>query len=180
MKLDLTLCITPEMLRGNSTAPAGHMGTHFDVMDKVFPLDYTCRRGVVFDVSGICGRDIDVADVELARVEADMFVAFYTGFIEREGYGTPRYQKEHPQLSDQLIEALLEKKISVIGVDFAGIRRGKEHTPKDQYCADRGVFVIENLCGLQQLLDCGAFTVHTYPLNCVGFTGIPCRVMAEI
>ena len=53
MKLDLTLCITPEMLRGNSTAPAGHMGTHFDVMDKVFPLDYTCRRGVVFDVSGV-------------------------------------------------------------------------------------------------------------------------------
>ena len=26
-----------------------------------------------------------------------------------------------------------------IGVDFAGVRRGKEHTPMDQYCADRGV-----------------------------------------
>ena len=44
------------------------------------------------------------------------------------------------------------EKISMIGVDFAGIRRGKEHTPKDQYCADRGVFVVENLCGLSRLL----------------------------
>ena len=39
MKLDITLCITPDMLRtaqGNENrALAGHLGTHFDVMDKV-------------------------------------------------------------------------------------------------------------------------------------------------
>lgn len=181
MKLDITLCITPDMLRGDSKAPAGHLGTHFDVMDKGFPLDYTCRRGIVFDVGHIEGRDIDIADVPLQLVEQDMFVAFRTAFGETEPYGTVRYQKEHPQLSDALIDALLEKKISIIGVDFAGIRRGKEHIPADQLCADRGVFVIENLRNLGEILaHGGSFTAHTYPLNCVGMTGIPCRVIAEI
>ena len=152
MKLDITLCITPDMLRGDSKAPAGHLGTHFDVMDKVFPLDYTCRRGIVFDVGHIEGRDIDIADVPLQLVEQDMFVAFRTAFGETEPYGTVRYFKEHPQLSEALIDALLEKKISIIGVDFAGIRRGKEHIPADQLCADRGVFVIENLRNLGEIL----------------------------
>lgn len=185
MKLDITLCITPDMLRdaqgSQNKALAGHLGTHFDVMDKVFPLDYTCRRGIVFDVGHIEGRDIDIADVPLQLVEQDMFVAFRTAFGETEPYGTVRYFKEHPQLSDALIDALLDKKISIIGVDFAGIRRGKEHIPADQLCADRGVFVIENLRNLGEILAHGAsFTAHTYPLNCVGMTGIPCRVIAEV
>ncbi|MGN1383365.1 MAG: hypothetical protein ACI4W2_11190 [Eubacterium sp.] len=65
-------------------------------------------------------------------------------------------------------------------MDFAGVRRGKEHTPKDQYCADHGVFIIENLCGLKTLTDKGVVTVYTFPMNFAGMTGIPCRVAAEI
>ena len=109
-----------------------------------------------------------------------MFIAFYTGFIEKEGYGTPRYFREHPQLSNELIDFLLQKNISIIGVDFAGVRRGAEHVPADQYCADRGVFVVENLCCLDALLSADAFTVCTYPLNAQGMTGLPCRVIARI
>ena len=37
-----------------------------------------------------------------------MFVAFYTGMIEKEEYGTPAYFSSHPQLSHELIEALVE------------------------------------------------------------------------
>jgi kynurenine formamidase len=81
-----------------------------------------------------------------------------------------------------LIERLLEKHVSIIGIDFAGVRRGKEHTPKDQYCADRGVFIIENLCNLKQILDKGngTFIAHTYPLNYAEMTGLPCRVVASL
>lgn len=185
MKIDVTLKITPNMLKeapGNENkALVGHMGTHFDVMNKEFPLDYTQRSAIVFDVSNVKNRDIDVADIELDRVTADMFVAFYTGFIETEAYGTQRYFKEHPQLSNELIEALLKKNISIIGVDFAGIRRGKEHTPIDQYCVDRGVFVIENLCNLKMVVDAdGPVIAHTYPINYSGITGLPCRVVMEL
>lgn len=47
MLIDLTLKITPKMVKdaqGNEkTALAGHLGTHFDVMNKVFPLNI--RKG---------------------------------------------------------------------------------------------------------------------------------------
>ncbi len=184
MRFDITLRITPAMLKdaqGNDNKDlTGHLGTHFDVMNKEFPLEYTERRAVVFDVSFVNGRDIDVCDVDLEKVTSGMFVAFYTGFIESEQYGTQRYFKEHPQLSDELIERLLGKNISVIGVDFAGIRRGKEHTPKDLYCADRGVFVVENLCNLKTVIDTeGELVIHTYPMRFEGISGLPCRVIAE-
>ena len=161
----------------------GHLGTHFDVMNKEFPLSYTRRKGIVFDVSKSTNEDIQLRGDEISRVSKDMFVAFYSGFIEKVEYGTKPYFKEHPQLSNELIDQLLLKEISIIGIDFAGVRRGKEHTPKDQYCADRGVFIVENLCCLDQVLmgkKYNTFVANTYPINFEGMTGLPCRVVAEI
>ncbi len=185
MKVDITLKITPKMVtdaQGNEKkALQGHLGTHFDVMNKEFPLEYTERKGVVFDVSGVNDRDIGISDVDLDKVAKNLFVCFYTGFIEDVGYGTKEYFTEHPQLSNELIEALLQKKISIIGVDFAGVRRGKEHTPMDQHCADQGVFIVENLCNLHSILRNGCtFIANTYPMNYAEMTGLPCRVVADI
>lgn len=185
MMIDMTLPVTPERMgtawENTAKSLVGHLGTHFDVMDKEFPLEYTAREGVAFDVSAIRGRDVEPEDVELSQVKAGMFVAFHTGFIREVEYGTPRYFKEHPQLADRLIDALLERRISVIGVDCAGIRRGKDHVPADQRCADRGVFVIENLWDLEAVLAAGGrFTARTYPMRCTGVTGLPCRVVAEL
>lgn len=182
--IDITLCVTPEMLNTASENTAksliGHMGTHFDVMDKEFPLEYTARRGVIFDVAHIRGRDISVEDIDLRQVHENMFVAFHTGFIDEVEYGTPKYFKEHPQLSHELIKSLLDKNISIIGIDCAGIRSGKEHVPADQRCADCGVFVVENLANLKALLSVGTeFTARTYPVRFTGRTGLPCRVVAE-
>ena len=185
MLLDITLQVTPQMRcaapEKDDRALVGHLGTHFDVMDKEFPLAYTRREGVVFNVSAIRGRDIEISDISIDLVRPGQFVAFYTGYIEEEPYGTKAYFSEHPQLSHTLVDALLDKGISIIGIDCSGIRCGKEHTPKDQLCADRGVFVVENLCGLQALVSAGKyFTAHTYPVNYSGMTGLPCRVIAEI
>ena len=185
MMIDITLQVTPEMLgtAWNNTAKSlvGHLGTHFDVMDKEFPLDYTQRQGVVLDVSHIRDRDIEISDVDLTKVGREMFVAFYTGYIEEVEYGTPRYFKEHPQLSPELIDALLDKQISIIGLDCAGIRRAPEHVPADQRFAERGVFVVENLWNLKALLPVRTpFSLRTYPMRISGITGLPCRVVAEI
>ncbi|MGC4017811.1 MAG: cyclase family protein [Muricomes sp.] len=187
MFIDLTVLITPEMIadaQGNEKkALAGHLGTHFDVMNKEFPIEYVERNAIVFDVSSIKDRDIESSDIDISKVKSDMFVGFYTGFIEEEGYGTKRYFKEHPQLSDNLIENLLDLKISIIGVDCAGVRRGVEHTPKDQYCADRGVFIVENICNLKAVLSkegSREFTANTYPVKYAEMTGLPCRVVAKI
>ncbi|HCC00742.1 MAG TPA: cyclase [Ruminococcaceae bacterium] len=185
MLIDITLRITPKMVndaQGNEKkALSGHLGTHFDVMNKEFPLEYTERAGIVFDVSGVKGRDISSQDIDINKVQKGMFVAFYTGFIEERGYGGKIYFSEHPQLSNELIDELLSKKVSIIGIDFAGVRRGKEHPVKDQYCADQGVFIVENLCNLLVLCkERKPFTICTYPMNFTNMTGIPCRVIANM
>ena len=100
---------------------------------------------------------------------------------EAKGYGTKAYFGTHPCLSKELIDALLSKKISIIGVDFAGVRNGKEHTPTDQYCADRGVFIVENLCNLRAVIKAGGQgRVSTYPIRYTEMTGLPCRVVVDI
>lgn len=187
MFIDLTTLITPKMVtdaQGNEKkALVGHLGTHFDVMNKEFPIEYVERNAIVFDVSTVKGRDIDNSDIDISKIKHNMFVAFYTGFIEEEGYGSKRYFREHPQLSDDLIESLLDLGVSIIGIDCAGIRRGVEHTPKDQYCADRNVFVVENICNLKMLLlqECSKeFIANTYPVKYAETTGLPCRVVAKI
>lgn len=185
MLIDITLPITPQMLedakKNQNKALEGHLGTHFDVMDKEFPLEYTKRTGVIFDVSKICNRDIEISDIDIEKVKPEMFVVFYSGYIEETDYCAPGYFKNHPQLSVSLIEALAERKISIIGLDFGGVRRTPEHIPMDQYLADRNIFVVENICDLGKILKkTEYFTVNTYPLKCLGITGLPCRVICEI
>ena len=187
MYIDLTIEVTPELreeaFTNEKRTVGGHIGTHFDVMDKRFPLEYIKRKGIVFDVSNIKENEIRPSDIDLKRVNKDMFVAFYSNFLNRTGYGSKEYFKEHPELSKELIDKLLAKNISIIGIDFAGIRRPEEHSAMDQYCADQGVFIVENLNNLEKILEnnkSGRFTAHTYPLKYTEMTGLPCRVVAEV
>ena len=95
MLIDLTLKIKKEMVKIASENEMkvlfGHIGTHFDVMNKTFPLNYTRRKGIVFDISDIQDREIDISDIQLDDVKRDMCVLFFSGFIEKEGYGKPGY-----------------------------------------------------------------------------------------
>ncbi|MDR2709113.1 MAG: cyclase family protein [Elusimicrobiota bacterium] len=162
---------------------AGHFGTHLDNMKKAFPLEYFQRKAVVFDVHHVKGRDIGISDIDFAKIKKDMCIVFYTGCAEELGYGNAKYFQDHPQLSKELIDKLLDCKISLIAIDAAGIRRAKEHTPTDQMCADNNVFVIENICNLQALLENsknGEFIANTYPANYIDVTGLQCRMVAQI
>lgn len=165
-------------------AGGGHLGTHFDVINKEFPLDYMEREAVVFDVSAAgTEREITLSDISIGEVPEGGFVAFRTGFIERVGYGTRKYFRHHPSLSMELIHWLLDRRVAIIAVDFAGVRNGSEHTPTDQLCADRGTFIVENVCNLAAVLSgqpSARFIAGTYPVNFVGMTGLPCRVVARV
>ena len=172
--------MTKDAQGNEKKALTGHLGTHFDVMDKEFPLSYTELEGYVFDAEAIRDREITSHDIDLGKVRKGMFIAIHTHFIEDTGYGSRTYSKEHPQLSVELIDKLIEKEISILGIDFAGLRRGKEHTPTDQRLADHGIFVIENLASLKELCGKDGILFHTYPMRFSGMTGLPCRVIAEL
>jgi kynurenine formamidase len=187
MFVDLTCKVSQfvqeEIFNHQNMAQFGHLGTHFDVMNKEFPLTYLRKNAVAFDVTGVFDRDIESSDVNLELISSGMFVAFHTGFIETVDYGSEKYFKDHPVLSCDLIDQLLESEISIIGIDFAGIRRGAEHATKDQFCADNGVFIVENLCNLGSVLNgepYRTFVANTFSVNFEGMSGLPCRVIAEI
>lgn len=180
MLIDLTYPLKAGMLGIQGENP-GHTGTHFDIMDKRFPLDYCETEGILFNVPD--KDEVQVDDVDLNRIFQGDFVLLRTAWIEQHAYDDPSYHHGHPQISKQLIEALVARHIRLIGVDNSGLRRGADHTPADQYCADHSVFVVENLCNLDMLMmkvGSGRFHMHTYPLNISGYTGLPCRVVAEV
>ena len=186
-KIDLSVQVSQtkwhELFGAEQLAAAGHIGTHFDVMNTTFDLENTKRSGKIVDVSGVRERDIDISDVGATEVRAHDFVIFHTGFLQAVGYGTPAYRTEHPQLARDLLRLLLEKQVSLIGLDAPGVRRGVEHTPTDQWCADHGVVIVENLANTGLLLQAAGqcqFTVYTFPLSIAELTGLPCRVIAEI
>ena len=56
MFIDLTTKVTPKMTKDAQTnldkALFGHLGTHFDVMNKEFPLEFIEREGIVLDSCG--------------------------------------------------------------------------------------------------------------------------------
>ncbi len=193
MKIDLSVTVTEEILNSMSIMTAagqippvgqfGHIGTHFDVMNKNFPLENTERRGILFDVSHVKEREIEAGDINIDKITEHDFIMFYTGCLKENKFGTPEYLQGHLELSDALITDLVNKKVSMIGIDFPGIRKPSEHVRADQYCADHEVFVIENLANLEILFAAvkgQPFLVHTYPVNYEGLSGLPCRVVAEV
>ncbi len=193
MKLDLSLKIERKLIdqltvsaaqdSGEKLDKSGHVGTHFDGMDQEFRFESIITRGKVFDISLIQTGEVKMKDLDLSRVQENDFVMFYSGILKKHGYATRDYFTTYIELSDELVDYLIDKKVSFIGVDMAGVKNQKGHERIDHYCAAKGVFIIENLDNLDRLLQeakDGSFTVYTFPVNWHGFTGLPCRVVAEI
>ncbi|MDR2451285.1 MAG: cyclase family protein [Candidatus Accumulibacter sp.] len=193
MKIDLSVPVTQEILdklaaysktRSDGVELFGHMGTHLDLMGKTFDIDRSETPGVVFDVRAVKDREIRPEDADLSKVRESDFVLFHTGALDDFGYGNGDYFRlEAPQLSYALIDGLLDRKVAFIGVDMGGARKAAEHRRVDEYCAERGTFIVENLANLERLsrlAEEGRFEARIYPLNLAGATGLPCRVVAEV
>ncbi|HJU10462.1 MAG TPA: cyclase family protein [Candidatus Binataceae bacterium] len=185
MLIDLSLPVDAKKLATEENykifIDAGHAGTHFDVVNKTFPLESFKTRGKVIDVSHIRDREVEIEDLGSTEIEAGDFVIFHTGLIDEFGYNTKSYMTRSAELSDRTVDFLLERKVRLIGVDAAGVQKFSKHAAVDAHCADRGVFIVENLNNVRQLLEHSPnpFLVYTAPVPRTDLTGLPCRVLAE-
>lgn len=186
MLIDLTLPISIGQISGGEEfvrkiIEAGHAGTHFDVMDKTFPIESFRTRGKVIDISHIRDREVEIGDLDGFVLEEGDILIFHTGWVEELGYDiSGKYITKSAELSDELVAHIATSGVRLIGVDAAGVQKAKKHAAVDQYCADRNVFIVENLNNVRSLLDQGRpFTVYTAPLNRTDLSGLPCRVLAE-
>ncbi|MGL4799875.1 MAG: cyclase family protein [Cellulosilyticaceae bacterium] len=157
----------------------GHVGTHIDVYEKKrIPLEYMQRRGVVFDVSHIKDREITSDDVDLDYIKKGDFILFRTGAIEKYPYGSGLYFSGSPVLSWELIHALIDERISFIGMDAPDLRKGPEHIEADKLCEKNGIYVVENLMNLNQINPEEVCKVLTMWHEDTEATGLRCRVVA--
>lgn len=160
----------------------GHVGTHFDVMDKEFPIESFKTSGKLVDISKIRGREVEVSDLVQSNIGAGDTVILHTGYMEEFGYENRLYWKRSAELSDAAVSYLISKGIRLILVDAAGAQKPTKHQRVDQKCADNGIFIVENLDNVKALLAHAnlPFTVYTAPLKRSGLSGLPCRVFVEI
>jgi kynurenine formamidase len=192
MKIDLSCKVDKKVLEAvglgaqalaTDLDKAGHVGTHFDARDKEFSIEKIITRGIVFDIRHIKTGEVTINDIDLNNVQPNDFIMFYSGVLNKFGYGTKEYFTTYVELSDELVDGLIAKNVSFIGVDMGGAKGPENHVRIDQYCADRGVFIIENLNNLDLHYEATKgkpFTTYTFPVNMSGFSGLPRRIIAEV
>ena len=155
-----------------------HAATHVDLVfsGKTVSLDRMIGPGKLIDVRQFRSPLIGLADVEgQIEVSAGDFVFFRTGWDRFAG--TERYF-EHPELSLEVVDWLISKKINAVGIDALGLGRDRRHGEYDRLLAGNEVFVIENLVNLARL-EARVFKVYCFPLKLDDINAIPARVVIE-
>lgn len=184
MLVDLTLKLNKDneaykwaISQENPLAALGHVGTHLDsYLQTTIPLEYFKNNGILFNVKG--KNLITSEDIDLDKVKKDDFVLFYSDYSNLYNYGSDEYFQNHPQLSDELINKLIDKKIRFLGLDFAGIKNDKTHVDFDKLLEKNNIYVIENLINLNKI-NTDSFNVYVFWLEENDSTGLKCRVIVE-
>lgn len=171
MLLDLTRPIA-------AFPPENGIMTHLDIFytGKEVSPERFFSRGVLIDVSDVANRSIEIADIHPAIViqERD-FVIFQTGWDQFAGQ---EQYANHPELSRDLLDFLIDQKIGIIGIDSPGLARGDRHNEIDQYMVDHDIFIIEHLTGLDRI-GSQPFRAYCFPMNITGYNWQPIRVIVE-
>jgi kynurenine formamidase len=187
MYIDLSLPVSPDGAAPETTARErslmdfGHKGTHLDrLLGTTLPPDYVKSRAVQFPVDGFsANRPVTPEDIPLDRIRGGDFVLFHTGAVKRHRYGSRAYLDAYFELSWEVIDALIDKKIHFIGIDARGIRANREHREADERCERARVYVIENLQNTELLPALEPFVLYAFCFD-TGGSGLPCRVIAEV
>lgn len=162
----------------NKFLAEGHIGTHLDRYEfSQIPMDYFKSRAVLFNVKNT--TVIELKENELNEIKTGDFVIFHTGHLKKYRYGNKDYFKNHPILSDDLVNSLLKRKVRFIGIDSPGIKSGAEHEKIDRECEKNKVFVIENIANLEKI-EKKCFTIYTSWIDEAKKTGLRCSIVAEM
>ena len=158
---------------------AAHTATHVDLVfakNRIEP-ERMIGRGKLLDVTQVHGGEIRLDDVEeQVEVESGDFVFFRTDWSKF--VGTGEYYN-HPELSTEVVQWLVSKRINAVGIDALGLGRDRRHGEYDRLLIKNNVFVIENLANLSAIPG-KEFRVYCFPLRIENVDAIPARVMVEI
>lgn len=151
-------------------------GTHIDTMGPVeIEPERFIALGIKFNVSHIIDRPIELKDLDVSLVEEGQYVFFQTGWDKY--LGEDKYF-DHPELSMEVLEYLVSKKVNMIGIDALGVGKGKNHPITDAFAAKHKAYIIENLTNLDKIPESG-FKVYCFPSKVEAIDAIPARILVE-
>ena len=156
-----------------------HMGTHMDAPIHMVPggkkiseltLEHFFGRGVYIDATA----GFNIEEIKKEKIEEGDIVFFHTGMDKI--YFQPEYYKNYPDIPEEVVNYLVEKKIKIVGMDMAS----PDHHPflMHKILLKNNILIIENLTNLDRLSE-KKFKVYAFPLK-FELDGSSLRVVAEI
>jgi arylformamidase len=142
-----------------------HSGCHIDAPEHYIkggtqihelPLDTFFGPAVVADMThkvpggAITAEDLE-ADVGSMILEGDRLL-IRTGW--NENYGQPNYEADSPYLTMNAVRWCVEKKLRIVGMDYAHIRDDPESPWRyytSRYLLEHGTLTLVRLCNLDKL-----------------------------
>jgi kynurenine formamidase len=138
-------------------------------------LEQCVLPGTVVDVR-VKHPEEPIRAIDLDRVSVcGHAVLFCTGWDRH--WKQPTYH-QHPYLSADAVEALLSQAPALVGVDVLNVDDPNDAArPAHTALLGRDVLIVENLCGLEQLID-RSFLFVCAPVKVRGAAAFPVRAFA--
>lgn len=132
-----------------------HTGTHMDAPAhyikegstiEQLKLEDCIAEGILLDV-----RQLEVVDMDVVKGKdiASKILLLYA--------------KEVPLITKKFIDYLVKMNVKIIGINTASIDYGNDelHT----YCLERNLWIVENICNLEELSKIDTFTIYLIPIK---------------
>ena len=145
-----------------------HAGTHLDGLMHMsghplrigeFPLERFQGPAKLIDVRGL--DEIGPGAVDWEQVGTADILLFLTGYDVH--FGSERYFRDHPVMTPALGLELTARKIKLVGMDLPSPDKSPYAVHRQLFAA--GIFIVENLTGLEALVGHADFSFFGFPLK---------------
>lgn len=156
-----------------------HVGTHIDAPSHMLAnaknvdqisLERFSGRGVCIEV----GQEFTLSKVQAVSLRPGDIVLFWTGMSD--AYHEPAYYERYPAMPEDVAIYLIERKISIVGVDMCSV--DYPPFPVHKILLENDILIIENLTNLIRLQN-ETFKIYAFPLK-LQLDGSPVRVVANV
>ena len=153
-----------------------HVSTHIDAPSHMingaktlsdFPIEKFIGDAIVIDV-----RDQKNIEPDISNLKNSDIVFFYTSHSDK-SY-KPDYFKNNPVITEKTARKLVEKKVSIIGLD--SFTPDNEPYDVHKILLKNNILIVENLINLNELSG-KRFKCFIMPMKITGADGAPCRVV---
>lgn len=167
-----------------------HCGTHIDAashfvpngetVDQI-PLDKLVGPAWLVDVGTLAPGTIIETETILSQLPDGLIQRLLIRTDWSSFWNTAQYYINWPTLAPELVEALIDRGVKVLGIDFPSpdpaISPSGVDCPAHQRFLNSGVTLVEYLNNLDKLRP-GSIFLIAMPLRLKGFDGSPARVAA--